>query len=172
MKRIFMQNTADDIPDHKLINGLTKELKRAVPARLLVFFRDTKNLLSAPRVRRNRKKVCGFLPLRNRQIFNSPSLISSTTACARPFTFNFCITLDMWFLTVFSLINSWPAMSRVVLSCTRSSKTSRSRCVNRNLLLRSLLFKMRHPSLLGFCGLTRLRDTVNTFYEDTGAMVP
>jgi hypothetical protein len=31
------------------------------------------------------------------QIVISPSLISSTTACERPFTFSFCMTFVMWF---------------------------------------------------------------------------
>lgn len=98
------------------------------------------------------------------QIFNSPSFISSTTACERPLTFSFCMTLEMWLRTVFSLINNCPAISRVVLSCTSNSKTSRSRWVNKNLLLWSVPFNGVTPPCLGMCGLTRLRDTVNSFY--------
>ena len=42
-------------------------------------------------------------------------LISSTTACALPFTPNFCIAFEIWFLTVFSLIFKIFAISLVVL---------------------------------------------------------
>jgi hypothetical protein len=61
---------------------------------------------------------------------SSPIRTSSTTACERPFTPNFCMTLLIWLRTVFSLIKSWLAISFVVLSCTSSSKTSLSLLVN------------------------------------------
>ena len=48
----------------------------------------------------------------------SPSLISSTTAPALPFTDNFCIVLEIWFLTVFSLIDKTSAISLVLLFST------------------------------------------------------
>lgn len=71
---------------------------------------------------------------------SSPIRRSSTTACERPFTPSFCIALLMWLRTVFSLINSSPAMSFVVLSCTRSSNTSRSRLVSSGFDPKSLSF--------------------------------
>src|SRR5699024_10470335 len=50
------------------------------------------------------------------QSFNSPMRRSSTTACERPLTPNFCIAFEMWLLTVFSDMNKSWAISFVVLS--------------------------------------------------------
>ena len=51
----------------------------------------------------------------------SLSLSNSTTAAALPFTPNFCMTFDIWFLTVFSLIPKDLAMSIVDLFKTSKS---------------------------------------------------
>src|SRR5699024_1082556 len=73
------------------------------------------------------------------QSFNSPMRRSSTTACERPLTPNFCIAFEIWLRTVFSDINKSWAISFVVLSCTKSSKTSCSRLVSNFFCLYSFL---------------------------------
>lgn len=123
-----------------------------------------KSLLTPVATGRKAFAVLSFMQPAWCQIFNSPSFINSTTACERPLTFNFCMTLEMWLRTVFSLINNCPAISRVVLSCTSNSNTSRSRWVNKNLLLWSVPFNGVTPPCPGMCGLTRVRDTVNSSY--------
>ena len=52
------------------------------------------------------------------------NLNNSTTAPALPLTPNFCITFDIWFLTVFSLIPRSSAISLVVLLIINCSNTS------------------------------------------------
>lgn len=130
-----------------------------------------KSLLTPELTGRKAFAVLSFMQPAWCQIFNSPSFINSTTACERPLTFNFCMTLEMWLRTVFSLINNCPAISRVVLSCTSNSNTSRSRWVNKNLLLWSVPFNGVTPPCPGMCGLTRLRDTVNSSYVRSGGKV-
>jgi len=86
--------------------------------------------------------------------FNSPILSNSTMAWDRPLTPSFWMELEIWFRTVFSLINSSSAISLVVLSWTSSSNTSFSLFVNNG--LRSKRCSLTETSyLLAFAGLER-----------------
>lgn len=120
-----------------------------------------KSFNSRPHLPQVRSHYLSEGPTKACQIFNSPSRTNSTTACDRPFTFNFCITLEMWFRTVFSLINSCWAISFVVLSCTSSSNTSRSLFVSKGFPLR---FCVKYATLLARALWTRGSGTQSGYF--------
>ena len=80
---------------------------------------------------------------------SSFNLNNSTTAPDLPFTPSFCIVFDIWFLTVFSLIFNFDAISFVLKFWIKSSKTSLSRSVNIPLInsTLSLLYILSHNIL-------------------------
>ena len=65
---------------------------------------------------------------------NSFNLISSTTAPLLDLTPSFCIVLEIWFLTVFSLISKSVAISLVVLLSIKRLNISFSLFVNKLLI--------------------------------------
>ena len=73
---------------------------------------------------------------------------SSTTAWERPLTPSFCMAFEIWFRTVFSLMNSSFAISFVVLSWTNSSNTSFSLFVSNGLWLYLSSFNYCNPPCL------------------------